>query len=227
MGSLDEVDIVKEDLNRSEQSRATGYMGKNSEVVWMQRLELQTNRLDNDDDDAGDHRMSQSPAKRSSSAAALGDDIAISSASYHLDNLDYLGLVASDPSALPPKEVADKLLHFYLKSADSSFPIIRRSLFMAQYQSLFSSESLPKPGEKWLTILNLIFAIGALFCEHAQPADFGKSVAVDHRLFFSRARSLSAGDNTLYDNPDLQQVQIEGLVAFYFLGSSQINRYYY
>ena len=187
-------------------------MGKNSEVTWVQRLGLQTARL-----------PSSSPESHQYSPAA--DDIAISSASYHLDNLDYLGLVASDPSVLPPKELADKLLHFYFKSADSSFPIIRKTLFTVQYQSLFS-ESPPKPGEKWLTILNLIFAIGALYCEHAQPDSRGSAVG-DHRLFFSRARSLSAGDNILYENPDLQQVQIEALISFYFLGSSQINRLCY
>lgn len=38
IGSLEAIDRVEEDLNRNENARATGYMGKNSEVTWMQRL---------------------------------------------------------------------------------------------------------------------------------------------------------------------------------------------
>lgn len=42
LGSLEEIDTVYENLNRSEVSRTTGYMGKNSEVTWMQRLDFET-----------------------------------------------------------------------------------------------------------------------------------------------------------------------------------------
>lgn len=35
---------------------------------------------------------------------------------------------------------------------------------------------------------------------------------------------LSANDNIIYAHPDLQQVQIEALLAFYFLIQSQVNR---
>lgn len=38
-GSLDAIDLVEEDLNRNERTRATGFFGKNSEVAWMQKLE--------------------------------------------------------------------------------------------------------------------------------------------------------------------------------------------
>jgi hypothetical protein len=30
--------------------------------------------------------------------------------------------------------------------------------------------------------------------------------------------------DTLFNHPDLQQVQVEGLIAFYLLASDQINR---
>src|ERR1700712_1770514 len=44
IGSLDAIDRVEEDLNRSEHTRATGYMGKNSEVTWMQRLQREADQ---------------------------------------------------------------------------------------------------------------------------------------------------------------------------------------
>ncbi|KAJ5981975.1 hypothetical protein N7451_012075, partial [Penicillium sp. IBT 35674x] len=39
---LDDVDIASKDFNRDERSRATGHTGKNSDVVWMQRLDVET-----------------------------------------------------------------------------------------------------------------------------------------------------------------------------------------
>ncbi|GIJ84977.1 hypothetical protein Asppvi_003832 [Aspergillus pseudoviridinutans] len=46
----------------------------------------------------------------------------------------------------------------------------------------------------------------------------------DHLVYFTRARMLSMNDDTLFNHPDLQQVQVEGLIAFYLLASDQINR---
>ncbi|CAL5872739.1 uncharacterized protein PFLUO_LOCUS7006 [Penicillium psychrofluorescens] len=39
VGSLDDLDQVKDDVNRTDQSRATGHIGKSSEITWMQRLQ--------------------------------------------------------------------------------------------------------------------------------------------------------------------------------------------
>lgn len=44
IGSLDEIDRVEEDHNRTERTRATGYKGKSSEITWMQRLQREAER---------------------------------------------------------------------------------------------------------------------------------------------------------------------------------------
>ena len=41
VGSNDDVDIVDEDLFRSRKSRATGFIGQNSEVQWLRSLQSQ------------------------------------------------------------------------------------------------------------------------------------------------------------------------------------------
>lgn len=41
-GSIGAVDRVEEDFNRSEKARAAGFIGKNSEITWMQRLKQET-----------------------------------------------------------------------------------------------------------------------------------------------------------------------------------------
>jgi hypothetical protein len=41
VGSLDALDVLDEDVNRSKDSRATGYLGKSSEVSWMRTLDVE------------------------------------------------------------------------------------------------------------------------------------------------------------------------------------------
>jgi hypothetical protein len=47
----------------------------------------------------------------------------------------------------------------------------------------------------------------------------------DTLLYFSRAWKLGLKSNTLLDHPDLQQVQIEGLLAIFLLALGHVNRY--
>ncbi|KAJ5982818.1 hypothetical protein N7451_012918 [Penicillium sp. IBT 35674x] len=53
--------------------------------------------------------------------------------------------------------------------------------------------------------------------------EFGEGIG-DHMVYFSRAWRLSLGDIALLDHPNLQQVQAEGLAAFYLLASGKVNR---
>jgi hypothetical protein len=67
----------------------------------------------------------------------------------------------------------------------------------------------------------MIFAIASrYFSLTAQelPGSF------NDKVFFGRATALGIADDVLYSHADLQQVQLEALIAFYFLASSQINR---
>ena len=92
---------------------------------------------------------------------------------------------------------------------------------MDQYRRLFSEASV-KPGRKWLAIFNMILAIGCRLRRISQPNVQENS---DEHVFFARAKSLNVSENVLYDHDDLQLVQAEALMAFYFMASSHINRY--
>lgn len=199
-----------EDLNRSKESRATGYMGKDSEIAWMQRLESNATKQ------GGNWDSLENPSK----ARLLVDD-SIAPMNYRLDN-DHL----SDPEVrnafvLPPKALADHLLHIYRSKVDTSFPMIRWGLFMDQYRRLFSESSI-NPGRRWLAVFNMVLAIGRTFCQVSKQDLQGYA---DEDAFFARARSLNISDTVLYDYEDLQQVQVETLMAFYFLIVSRVNRY--
>ncbi|KAJ5577079.1 hypothetical protein N7535_004005 [Penicillium sp. DV-2018c] len=210
IGSLDAIDRVEEDLNRSEDTRATGYMGKNSEITWMQRLQREANQ-----------RAQGLPGKFEPGQDSKFDDaISLHAVNYHLDDLDISVPGPVQLYAMPPREMADHMFETYLVTVHPFFPIINRPLFTAQYRTFFDSAA--QPGDKWLAILNMIFAIGAKH-SHLIEAPW-RGVDKDHLIYLTRARILSMNGDVLFTHPDLQQVQVEALIAFYLLASDQINR---
>ena len=66
---------MDEDINQTEKSRATGYMGKSSEVMWMQWLESEATRQDSNWVSLENNKKYQLPV-----------DDSIASMSYHLDH---------------------------------------------------------------------------------------------------------------------------------------------
>ncbi|KAJ5455002.1 transcriptional regulator family: Fungal Specific TF [Penicillium desertorum] len=207
IGSLDNIDTMGEDLNRSKESRATGYIGKDSEIAWMQQLESNATK----------QRGNRDSLENSSECRPLIDD-SIGPMNYRLDH-DHL----SDPEVrnafvLPPKALADHLLHIYRSNVDTSFPIIRWGLFMDQYRHLFSGSSI-NPGRRWLAVFNMVLAISKKFCRVSKQDLQGYS---DDDVFFARAKSLNISDTVLYGYEDLQQVQVETLMALYFLTVSRM-----
>lgn len=147
-------------------------------------------------------------------------DFALHSVNYHLDDMDISVPGPVNVYWMPPRELADKLFDDYLTTVHPFFPIIGRSLFCAQYKTFF--ESSARPGDKWLAILNMIFAISSKHALLIQAPWRGDEQ--DHLVYLTRARILSMNGDVLFSHPDLQQVQVEGLISFYLLASDQINR---
>lgn len=204
VGSLNEVDTLTEDPNRSLESRAAGYIGKESEIAWMQRLETEASKLNHG----------------SSELVAPADEEPITSMSYHVDYLHIPNSVPVEPRLLPPKPWAARLVNIYFESIAPSFPLINKPLFMSQFSYAFTSSA--EPTNKWLAVLNLVFAISSKYYQLADPIT-GKDV--DDHVFLSRAISLSTSHNLALEHADLHQVQIDLLLAIYYMASGQINRY--
>jgi hypothetical protein len=198
------TDRVEEDLNRSEDSRSTGFIGKCSPIYWMQELE-------ND----FEQRQPQSEGPQE-----LENKVPLHAVNYHLDDLSILPLGPVNAHAMPPPELAEQLFESYLTTVHPSFPILNRTLFRAQFRT-FIDDGV-RPGDKWLAILNIIFAIGARYA-HLVDAPW-RGDPNDHLIYLTRARVLSVNSDAVFCHPDLQQVQVEGLTAFYLYSTHQINR---
>jgi hypothetical protein len=145
---------------------------------------------------------------------------------YHLDDLE---ISVSEPVqrySMPTRPLAHRLFDEYLKTVHPFFPIISKPLFRAQFQTFFDISgrySAARPSNKWLAILNTIFAIAAKHAHLIRAPWRGDEN--DHLVYLARARQLSMNGEVLFSHPDLQQVQVEGLIAFYLLASDQINRF--
>jgi hypothetical protein len=154
--------------------------------------------------------------------AEAEEGFAVNDSSYHLDDTSIFTFEAVDPYELPTPDAAHHLFDAYMDRCHAIFPVVGKMNLTAQFQK-FITGSVQRPPEKWLAILNLIFAIGAKY-SHLVKADW-RGDERDHLMYFTRARLLHMNSETLFQHPDLQQIQILGLMSFYLLCVSQVNRY--
>lgn len=216
------ADHTEEDFNRDETARATGFIGKSSEINWLQKLSGEVNQECEGDPpietDIADNTGLPSPSLTPRVETKNGQWV--SSSNYYIDDIDMPANEQTDMYEVPTRDTATKLFNAYLSSVHPSFPIVGISTFASQFQVFFSRPSL-KPGNKWLAIMNLIFAVAAKYA-HLTDANW-KGNDDDHYAYFCRARALSL-EGQLFRHPDLQQLQVEGLASFYLLASGHMNR---
>lgn len=203
------MDFVEEDFNRDAETQATGFIGEHSEIKWLYQLKR---FIEKQDSTTG---SSQKNAKPTS----------LSSVNYFLDNL---GPLVADNVALmerPAQVVADQLVNSYFSATHESFPFLGKRLFISQYRAFYSKANL-RPGRRWMTVLNMVFAIGA---RHACLASCHSHQCHDehegHAIYFSRAWLINAHEVASLSHPNLQQVQVEALASFYLLSIGQVNRW--
>ena len=222
-GPLEAADHTEEDFNRDENARATGFIGKSSEINWLRRLSCEVSQ-ECEDEPPNDTDIAHNtglPSPSLTPRVEVNNYLGVASSNYYIDDIDIPANDQIDTYEVPSRDTATKLFNAYLSSVHPSFPIVGISTFASQFQVFFNRPSL-KPGNKWLAILNLIFAISAKYA-HLNDASW-KGKEDDHYLYFCRARALSL-EGQLFQNPDLQQIQVEGLTSFYLLASGHVNRY--
>ncbi|KAL4878301.1 fungal-specific transcription factor domain-containing protein [Aspergillus karnatakaensis] len=143
--------------------------------------------------------------------------------SYHLDDLDIPLPDGIETYGIPPKPLADLFVQGYMESVHPSFAVVRRHMFLWQYEELYRNEKIYNTPRKWLAVLNMIFALGCRYCRLTRKIGVGEP-DTDDTLYLNRARKLCLGENALFDHDDLQQIQVNLLVAFYLVALGQINR---
>jgi hypothetical protein len=143
----------------------------------------------------------------------------------HLDDFNISVIESIQKYRMPSRQLADRLITDYLETVHPFFPIISKSLLCAQIQNFFDSFARPATlalGDKWIAILNVIFAIAAKHAHLINAPWRGK--ADDHMMYLTRARLLSMNSESLFEHPSIEQIQVEGLISFYLLASGHVNR---
>lgn len=199
------TDHTAEDFNRDEKVRAMGFVGEHSELAWLYKLKR-------DLDCETSTPVGESPDRVT---------VSISSLNYFQDDAEISSLDHVELSRRPPPHIADHLVDIYFQTVHPAFPIIGKGVFLGQYRSFYSNPNV-RPGKRWIAVLNLVFAIAARYT--LLVGDGLEGDGDDHLSFFARAWRLSMDNDALLDHPNLQQVQVEGLTAFYLLSTSQVNR---
>lgn len=212
------LDLLDEDLHINDRARATGFVGKNSEVQWLRAVALaQPERVD---EEAGRFQ------RRGSYGPGTGNE-QISSYSFWTDSESVEVDFFVDPYDLPHLETAERLLDCYMSKVHDSFPILPRKTFEDQFRKYFTAlanGNAPRLSPKWQAILNLVFAIGAKY-SHLSKASW-RADERDHLIYQARARAFGLNDDTtLTSHSDVPQIQSLGLLAFYWLSNGQVSRY--
>ncbi|KAF2187211.1 hypothetical protein K469DRAFT_738344 [Zopfia rhizophila CBS 207.26] len=203
VGSNEDLDILDEDLLRDEETRATGYVGKSSELQWLRRLQHEMERPEGalsrfdslygppgDSPETTSRRMEAFKRRQQQNTSP---PIQISTSTFYLDNHSIEVDYAIDPFELPPMETAQRLFSSYMNTVQDLFPILSRKTFTSQFYEYYTSKRQGRPFS-------------------------------DHLIYQSRAHMLGLKEPSLISHPDLLQIQITALLAFYFLSIGHVNR---
>ena len=200
------LDLVNENQLSDERVRAIGFVGKSSEVQWLRDIILQL-------------RCRQQP---SCVQGALGQ---VSSLSFYMDtesvNPDF-SIISPD---MPTREAAGHLLECYISTVQDSFPILPRRLLEDKFDEYFDaleSSSSARPDPRWKIVINLVFAIGARYSRLVRTSSRGDTE--DHAIYQTRARKLGLVEISPLAYPDVLQIQMTGLLAFYYVSIGHMSR---
>ncbi|KAL5402472.1 hypothetical protein PMIN04_012984 [Paraphaeosphaeria minitans] len=211
--------LLDEDLLRNRKSRSTGYVGHSSGVQWLRSLQNELKPEGPDYHTASDNsNLAQQPfAKKAISYASVTD------ASFYLDANSTELHVDVDPHELPPKDTASKLFECYKQTVHKSFPVLPPQ-FEDQFRRYFEAVESERPftvPDRWLAILNVVFAIGARY-SHLTNAEW-QGEERDHLIYMTRSVRL-LGSWPFAAAPDLALIQVSGLLAFYYQVVGHVSR---
>ncbi|KAL1596299.1 hypothetical protein SLS60_008944 [Paraconiothyrium brasiliense] len=152
---------LDEDLLRSRKSRSTGFVGQGAGVHWLRSLQDQAKTEGVDQKTIPDTSNAITTLEYASTRK-LNPFTPVTEASFYLDSDSSELDMDVDPYELPAREMAEKLLECYMRTVHKSFPILPAQ-FEDQFRRYFQAVKAERPfsvPDKWLAILNIVFAIG-------------------------------------------------------------------
>jgi hypothetical protein len=195
---------------------AAGFIGKVSEVSWIQRCRDILFRQN-----SGGIEIPQRDLNLHLVRAQ--------NLNYHMDDFELLAvdeesMVPLEAFYRPPLKTAVALSEAYFDSLHNTFPFVdgdRYRQIIQQYSQHTPSAYLEE--RRWLSTANVIFGLGSKWLHLAAPESGYR--AEDHLMFYARARALGLDHRLSFDHPTLEQVQALGVLALYLFVNNSIARY--
>lgn len=198
-------------------SGASGYVGKSSEIAWLQRAHEKLAEQQSDADFIPTDLDSSHPEG--------------SHWDYHVDEANLLAVDEDsvDPMELPPLPIATALAEAYFDTVHDSFPLVTKGVFMDVLIHQFHSHApFSWARRRWLSTANIIFAIGAkwMYVTRPRSADTQRPIIGpgDHIVYYARARSLGLDHRLIMDHPLIEQIQALAILGLYLIVNHQISR---
>ena len=157
----------------------------------------------------------------------MTNQILLDATSYHVNDLnfhkfgDFGELV--NPFHVPSKMVADTFVKAYISTIHPFYPIILGPIFLSQYETFWQTSQAPPDAPLWLSILNLVFALGALHTQSVDP-QWNENNEGDHVLYYVRAKLLAPEPLATLDLPTVERIQVASLNGMYLISTCQFNR---
>ncbi len=198
-------------------SGASGYIGKSSEISWLQRAQEQMALYQVDVD-----HTTVEPDENHPHGSYMD---------YHMDEANLLAVDEDTVNAMevPPLPIAKALATAYFETVHNSFPLVAKDGFMDVLISQFHARSpLSWEGRRWLSMANIIFAVGAKWMYLTRLKDTDSQLPNigpgDHIVYYARARSLGLDHRLIMDHPLVEQIQALGILGLYLIVNHQIAR---
>jgi hypothetical protein len=138
VGSTADLDLLNEDINYNETARATGFVGKASEVQWVRGLDAHNHLNESEGPYGPPGEDVRSVSDRLSALRRRQEKdpwpmMHTSKASFYLDDEALETDLGVDSYEIPPFETAEKLVRAYMGSCHNSYPLLAKRPFMDQF----------------------------------------------------------------------------------------------
>jgi hypothetical protein len=138
VGSSADLDLLDEDLMHDEQTRATGFIGKASEIQWLRKLHSRGVSEDHVGPYGPPGQTAEAAAERLTALRHRQEKypstlMHTNKASFFLDDEVFEMDLEVAPFELPSFEDAERLMHAYMGSCHNSFPFLAKKAFMHQF----------------------------------------------------------------------------------------------
>ncbi|ETN46047.1 uncharacterized protein HMPREF1541_00230 [Cyphellophora europaea CBS 101466] len=223
IGSPDRQRELSSAVNLDAGTGMPGYVGKMSEVSWVQRI--------------GAYLVGVQPLSYPDFASTQIDmqNLDATGIAYYTDDQNLLAIDEDyvDPHLLPPWQVVMVLTEAYFHSLQGAFHFVPREQFYQDLKNVYDAVGervVPTWGQRsCLALANVMWAVGAKWMQmtHLEQHTLSSvhhDFSENHLVYYARARALGLDHRMQFDHPSIELIQGLAVLGLYLLANGSIQR---